>query len=107
MKRWIAIVLVSCAPAAPAPAPKPPPPPATAAPSRPIAPTIATTHRTIDLGVATACALGGERGVYCWGTGSVLEAIAGAPRSSVAVAIPGITDAVSVGVGLDHACALR
>ncbi len=62
-------------------------------------------------GGQTVCAVRGAGGVVCWGSNSTGQlgdgAGGGTSRSTTAVAVTGLTDAVEVAVGGDHACARR
>ena len=64
--------------------------------------------RTLDIGQKTACAIGSDHVVYCWGEGGLIETLTGKSNySSVAVPLPGISDAISIAVDDDRVCVLR
>ena len=68
-----------------------------------LGPTPLTGVSRIAVGGSGSCAVLDSGRVRCWGLGVLGDAAFG--QSSVAVEVPGITDAVDVSVGDDHACA--
>jgi alpha-tubulin suppressor-like RCC1 family protein len=59
--------------------------------------------QVIAAGSARTCAIKQNGTVVCWGLGTIL--VQGMPQILVPTAIPGLSNAVAIAVGHDHACA--
>jgi alpha-tubulin suppressor-like RCC1 family protein len=59
--------------------------------------------QVIAAGSARTCAIKQNGTVVCWGLGTIL--VQGMPKILVPTAIPGLSNAVAIAVGHDHACA--